>query len=85
MEMIHSAKAKDAGLIYLKDEMVEIPILSNSGDSVSPPSRRSCWKIFGSPWSAAFCSMAFNVPRGDASSSALHSHVHIPRVAYLSR
>jgi len=25
------------------------------------------WKIWGSPWSAAFCSMAFNVPRGDAS------------------
>ena len=25
------------------------------------------WRIWGSPWSAAFCSMAFNVPRGPAS------------------
>lgn len=77
-QLINFSKAREAGLIYLKDSMVEIPIAdfsSNSSTSTSTSngsdltlqSRRKSWKIWGSPWSAAFCSMAFNIPRGDSS------------------
>lgn len=70
LEIITSPKAKAAGLVYLKDEMVEVPSAarfdSSKGDGQQMSSSRT-WKIWGSPWSAAFFSMAFNVPRGDAS------------------
>jgi len=40
---------KDAGIIYLQDESVEIEGI----------------KIYGSPWQPAFCNWAFNLPRGE--------------------
>lgn len=57
--LVQSSKAKKAGLTYLQDEQL---VLSVDGKE---------WKIYGSPWSAAFCSMAFNVPRGGASEGEL--------------
>ncbi|KAK9898374.1 Metallo-dependent phosphatase [Cystobasidium minutum MCA 4210] len=63
---------RESGLIYLEDQSVELPVSSSSSDSNGhgsddTQSSRKTWKIFGSPWSAAFCSMAFNIPRGDPS------------------
>lgn len=71
VEMIE--EAKDSGLIYIQDSLVEIPVFRNTSetqDSTKESGKtRKTWKIFGSPWSAAFCSMAFNIPRGKASKS----------------
>ena len=71
--LVTSPEAKAAGLVYLKDELYEVPIPDDSpaeGGSAIPDGeapRRTKWRIWGSPWSAAFCSMAFNVPRGGPS------------------
>lgn len=63
-EVVNSAAAQAAGLIYLEDELVEVEI--------RPDGRR--WRIFGSPWSAAFCKMAFNVERGAKSEGECYRH-----------
>ena len=54
MRIVKSSKAHAAGLIYLNDQACEVQIHRDGRK----------WKIWGSPWSAAFCSMAFNIPRG---------------------
>ena len=57
MQIVTSDAAQEAGLIYLQDSFTEV--------QTHPQGR--IWKIWGSPWSAAFCSMAFNVARGESS------------------
>lgn len=64
MQIVKSPQMQAAGLVYLKDELYEITVM---GDGTDNTESRKTWRIWGSPWSAAFCSMAFNVPRGGPS------------------
>lgn len=57
MRIVTSRKAQEAGLQYLEDSTSEVQCYANGRK----------WRIFGSPWSAAFCSMAFNIARGEPS------------------
>lgn len=72
--LLGMTKYRQKGLVYLKDEVCEIiaPDRARSSNCESEEGgdsapRRKTWRIWGSPWSAAFFSMAFNVPRGESS------------------
>jgi len=91
------------GLIYLKDEACSISVQRGSGNgnhdaangtgTGKTNTNSKTWKIWGLPWSAALCSLAFNIPAG-VSSAHLYEEIpddidilmtHGPPYEYLDR
>lgn len=57
------AKNGSNGIIYLEDELIELPVEVPIGNGATIP---GIVAVYGSPWQPKFCNWAFNLDRGPA-------------------